>query len=128
VDTPIYAYLIVDNKADTLTESQMLQAPDHDNFIASQPKEIGGLLKMDVFNLQHISIKPKDAKLLSSIWRYRHKRNPEGEFLKHKSCICIDGSQQQHGRDFWKVHAPVVSWPTIHLMLLLSSILDLKQW
>lgn len=127
VDTPIYAYPVVNNKADTLTQSQMLPAQDHDSFIASQPKGIEGLLKMDVFNLQHISTKPTDAKLLSSIWSYRCKRSPVGDILKHKSCICVDGSQQRHGRDFWEVYAPVVSWPTIHLMLLLSSILDLKQ-
>jgi hypothetical protein len=47
--------------------------------------------------------------------------------LKSKSRICIDRSQQQHGRDYWENYAPVVSWPTIHLTLLLSTTLDLKQ-
>jgi hypothetical protein len=50
-----------------------------------------------------------------------------GDILKHKSQICVNGSQHLHGRDFWEVYAPVVSWPTIHLMLLSSTILDLKQ-
>lgn len=39
----------------------------------------------------------------------------------------MDGSQQLHGRDYWETYAPVVSWPTIRLTLLLSTILGLKS-
>jgi hypothetical protein len=128
-DMPFYAYPIVDNKANTLTQSQMLKtAEDSHKFISSQVKEIEGLLKMGVFDVQHISPIPAYAKLQSSIWSYHQKRSPTGAILKHKPRICVDGSQQQHGRDFWGVYAPVISWLTIHLLLLLSSILDLKQW
>jgi len=127
VSTSIHAYSIVDNKADTLTQSQMLKAEDSPQFIASQPKEIKGLMDMGVFDILPMSTKPQQARLLSSIWSYRRKRSPIGKILKHKARICVDGSQQQYGRDFWEVYAPVVSWPTIRLMLLLSSILGLKQ-
>jgi hypothetical protein len=41
--------------------------------------------------------------------------------------LCVDGSQQQHERDFWETYAPVVSWSTVHLVLLLSSILNPKS-
>jgi hypothetical protein len=67
------------------------------------------------------------TKILSFIWSYRRKRNSVGEILKYKSRICVDGSQQEYGRDYWEVYAPVVSWPTIRLTLLLSTILDLKE-
>jgi len=121
-DMPFYAYPIVDNKTNTLTQSQMLKtAEDSHKFISSQVKEIEGLLKMGVFDVQHISTIPAYAKLLSSILELPLKKEPHWH-------ICVDGSQQQHGRDFWDVYAPVVSWLTIHLLLLLSSILDLKQW
>jgi hypothetical protein len=105
----------------------MLKAEDSPQFIASQPKEIKGLLDMGVFNILPMSTKPQQARLLSSIWSYRRKPSPIGKILKHKARICVDGSQQQYGRDFWEVYAPVVSWPNIRLMLLLSSILGLKQ-
>jgi len=82
---------------------------------------------MGVFDLQNISTLPAHAKLPSSIWSYRRKRSPAGDILKYKSRICVDESQQRLGRDFWEVYAPVVSWPTIRLMLLLSSLLDLRQ-
>jgi hypothetical protein len=127
IDTPIHACNIVDNKADTLTQSQMLKATDSADFIAAQPKEIKGLLDMGVFEILPMSSKPPLARLLSSIWSYRRKRSPVGKILKHKARICVDGSQQQYGRDYWEVYAPVISWPTICLMLLLSSILGLQQ-
>jgi hypothetical protein len=55
------------------------------------------------------------------------KRRPKGVLLKHKSRLCVDGSQQLFGRDYWETYAPVVSWSTIRLVLLLSTILNLKS-
>ncbi len=67
---PYWACAAVDNKADTLTQSQMLKDSDRALFIASQEPEIRGLQKMDVFEVQPISTKPITAKLLSAIWSY----------------------------------------------------------
>ncbi len=66
-NTPSHAYPIVDNKKETLTQSQMLRDPDMAAFIKSQPKEGQGLLDMDVFDIHHISTKLTDARNLSSI-------------------------------------------------------------
>jgi hypothetical protein len=123
----IWAFLAVDNKADTLTQSQIIKASDDSHFLTSQPEEISGLLKMDVFNIQPMASKPAGAKLLSSIWGYHWKCSPVGEISRYKSRICVDGSQQLHDRDYWEVYAPVVSWSTICLTLLQSTILDLKH-
>jgi len=124
---PLHAFPVVDNKADTLTQSQMLWASNSTDFLASQPKEIKGLVDMEVFDIKPMSAKPASAHLLSSIWSYRRKRSLVGTILKHKARLCINGSQQAYGRDYWEVYAPVVSWPTIHLLLLLATILGLKQ-
>jgi hypothetical protein len=123
---PPYAYAAVDNKADTLTQSQMLKDPDRAKFVASQQSEINGVLKMDVFKVLPMNTNPPAARLLSSIWSYRRKRSPVGTILKHKSRLCVAGSQQLFGRDFWETYAPVVSWSTVHLLLLLSTILGLE--
>jgi hypothetical protein len=45
LDTPIHAYPIVDNKVNTLTQFQMLKTYDKAAFLATQPKEIEGLVK-----------------------------------------------------------------------------------
>jgi hypothetical protein len=69
---------------------------------------------------------PRRAKLLSSTWSYRRKRLPNGDLLKHKARICVNGKEQVFGRDYWERYAPVASWATIHMLLVLSSIMNLK--
>jgi hypothetical protein len=122
----IQANLAVNNKDDTLTQSQMFKATDAEAFLTVQEPEIRGLEKMGVFQYEHISTLPPQARLLSSIWSYRRKRRPNGELLKYKARLCVDGSQQLQGRDFWETYAPVVSWSTVRLILLLSTIMNLK--
>jgi hypothetical protein len=58
---------MMDNKADTLTQSQMLKVADCPVFLQSQPKEINGFIDMDVFDIQPIHTKPSDARLFSLI-------------------------------------------------------------
>jgi hypothetical protein len=123
----LQSFLAADTKEDTLTQSQMLRALDKDYFIKVQVPEIRGLENMKVFEYFPINQLPKNAKLLSSIWSYRHKRRPNGELLKYKSRLCVDGSQQLLGRDYWETYAPVVQWSTVRLILLLSTILNLKS-
>ncbi len=44
--------------------------------------------------------------------------------MKYKARLCVDGSQQEYGRDYWEVYTPVTSWSTIRLLL--STVLNLK--
>jgi hypothetical protein len=111
---------------DILTQSQMFKAEDSQEFISCQQAEINGLRKFDVMDIHHISTLPPKAKLLSSIWSYRRKRLPNGILLKHKSRICVNGKEQSFGRDYWETYAPVASWAAIRLMLILSTLLNLK--
>jgi hypothetical protein len=69
-ETTLQAFLMCDNKEDTLTQSQMFKAHDAAEFIASQASEIRGLEKMGVFTHHYISSLPPRARLLSSIWSY----------------------------------------------------------
>ncbi len=114
------------NKEDILTQSQMFKADDSTDFIACQRDEIEGLKKFDVMNVEHISQLPPRAKLISSIWSYQRERLPNGILLKHKAHICVNGKEQAFGRDYWETYAPVASWSTIRLLLLLSTLMNLK--
>jgi hypothetical protein len=109
-ETSIQSFLAMNKKEDTLTQSQMLRTTNHARFIEAQIPEIRGLEKMDVFQYKNIQDLPPRAKLLSSIWSYRRKWRPNGDLIKHKARICVDGSQQQYVRDYWETYAPVVSW------------------
>ena len=104
----------------------MFKTEDRDQFVASHKTEIEGLQKFDVMDIEHISSLPQGARLLSSIWSYRRKRLPNGIFLKYKSRLCLNGREHAFGRGYWEMYAPVASWATIHMMLIMSSILNLK--
>jgi hypothetical protein len=127
MQSTIQAYLAMNNKEDTWTQHQMLNATDTAAFLKVQSHEIRGLESMDVFQYQKMSKQPPRARLLNFIWIYRRKRRSNGDLIKYKTRLCVHGSQQFHGRNYWETYAPVVSWPTIHLTLLLSSILGLKS-
>jgi hypothetical protein len=62
---------MMNNKEDTLTQSQILKTSDAASFVAAQTPEICGLEKMNVFEYLHFSKLPPKARLLSSIWSYR---------------------------------------------------------
>ena len=96
-----------------LTQLQMFKAADHKDFIKSQVSEIDGLIEARVFEYLQMNELPPDAHLLNAIWSYCCKCQPDHSLLKHKSHICIDGSKQQHGINYWDTYSPVVHWSTI---------------
>lgn len=96
-DTTLTSFLALNNKEDTLTQSQMRKSHDHNNFINAQNPEIRGLEQMNVFDYKAMETLPPNARLLSSIWSYPRKRQPNGALLKHKARICVDGSKQLLG-------------------------------
>jgi hypothetical protein len=126
-ESSIQSFLAVDNKEDTLIQGQMLHAADSAEFFKVQTPEICGLEKMGVFQYCSMSNLPARAKLLSSIWSYHRKRQPTGELLKYKARLCVDGSQQMYGRDFWETYEPVVIWSAVCFILLLTTVLNLKS-
>jgi hypothetical protein len=69
----IQSFLAMNNKDDTLTQSQMLCTSDSEHFVNAQINEIRGLEKLNVFKCKPIHDLPPKAKLLSSIWSYRRK-------------------------------------------------------
>ena len=72
----------MNNKEDTLTHSQMLHTSDSSDFIQAQLPEVCGLEKMELFAYKLVSELPPHAKLLRSIWSYRHEHQPNGDLLE----------------------------------------------
>jgi Reverse transcriptase (RNA-dependent DNA polymerase) len=127
-DSPLAFTAGTKNNPDMLSQTQMLTASDREQFIEPQHPEIQGLCDADVFEFHPIADLPSGSRLLNAIWSYRHKRHPTDRvLLKHKSRLCVDGSQQQHGVDYWETYAPVVHWSTVCMVLILSALLRLKS-
>jgi Reverse transcriptase (RNA-dependent DNA polymerase) len=61
------------------------------------------------------------TKILPGTWAFRRKRTPDGAVKKWKGRYCVRGDLQE--RDF-ETFAPVVSWATVRLFLILSILLE----
>ena len=65
--------------------------------------------------------------VLSSVWTLKIKRYPDGSIKKFKARFCVRGFEQRYGIDYFDTYAPVVSWTTVRLLLVLSIILNLSS-
>ena len=68
----------------------------------------------------------REMSILPSTWAFRIKRFPSGLVKNLKFRICVMGNKQVDVDPF-ECYAPVVSWMTVRLMLILSIILDWKS-
>jgi len=101
---PLAFSAAIANNPDSLTQTQMLSDCNALEFVKAQCPEINGLQDDDVFEFHHcseINSLPPGTHILNAIWSYHCKRQPNGTMYKHKSCICIDGSQQCYSIDYW---------------------------
>ena len=64
-----------------------------------------------------------------AIWYFKHKRYPDGSLNKHKAQLCAHGGQQTWGQDYWDTYAPVVTWASVRMLLIVAKIhkLDSKS-
>ena len=60
-------------------------------------------------------------------WAFRIKHFPLGLIRKYKARLCIQEDLQQDDTELYLdvFYAPVVAWATVHLLLILSLLLDL---
>jgi hypothetical protein len=65
-------------------------------------------------------------KVLSSVWALKRKRYPDGSIRKLKARYCARGFEQVEGVDYFETFAPVVMWLTVHLLLIMSILLELE--
>ena len=68
-----------------------------------------------------------EMNVLPSTWAFKCKRYPDGRIKKFKARFCARGDRQVEGVDYFETWSPVVQWSTVRLMLIFSSILDLKS-
>jgi hypothetical protein len=55
------------------------------------------------------------------MWQFKRKRDLRtGDIKKHKARLCLDGSKQTKGVDFWETYAPVATWNSIRVLLIMS--------
>jgi len=113
------------NSDDTPNFHQALNGPDSQGFYEAMEKEIEQLESMDPWEIVPIE-KAKGHNILDSTWAFKRKRYPDGRVRKLKARWCVRGDQQLEGIDFFDTYAPVVSWSTVRLLLVLTVVLGLS--
>jgi hypothetical protein len=67
---------------------------------------------------------PVNVKTIMAIWSFKRKskRFPDGKLNKHKARLRAHGGQQTWGLDYWDTYAPVVTWASVQLLLIIAKI------
>ena len=105
--------------ADSPKWFEATKGDNSDGFWKAMFTETNTLLKMNAFS---VVPRTKDMHVISGTWAFKIKRFPSGLVRKLKARFCCRGDQQIEGVDFFETFAPVVSWTTVRLMLILSII------
>ncbi len=70
---------------------------------------------------------PSDNPPVPAIWSFRRKRRPDRTISKHRSRVRPHGGHQIEGVNYLDTYAPVMSWRTVCLTLILSLLSGLKS-
>jgi hypothetical protein len=112
--------MTVSNDPDTLQYHEAMKADDKEEFVKAMQEEVQGQIDNRVYSLVLRSSVPKHIKVLPAVWAMRRKRKAStGEIYCHKSRLNIGGHKQREGYDYDQTYSPVVTWPSIRLMLTL---------
>ncbi len=109
---------------DTLNYEEAMMDPDADGFLAAMDAEIEALSSIGTWEL----VRRCDVKthVLPGTWAFKRKRYPDGSVRKLKARFCVRGDKQIEGIDYFESYAPVVSWSTVRMLLVMSIVFDLK--
>jgi uncharacterized protein (DUF486 family) len=110
---------------DTLYYHQAMKAPDAKEFQQAMQGQVGHHCNNKHWEVRKRSQVQEGVKVLDSVLAMRRKRRIETkEIYKWKARLNIHGGQQEYGINYWETFAPVVTWISIRLVLILSIVLS----
>ena len=109
---------------DTPNIGEAMSSPYRHEFLVAMKKEIEELEAHDTWEIvKKDSIQPIDGimpNIIQSTWVFKIKRYPDGHLRKFKARFCVRGDAQVEGLDYFESYAPVASWNTIRIILIMS--------
>jgi hypothetical protein len=108
------------NNPDVLHYGAMQKDTNRVHFEADIIGEVTDFFDNNCVSIVPCSTLPPGNKPLSAVWSFLRKRAPNWSITNYKSRLCPHGRQQIEDINFWDTYAPVVSWHTIYLCLVLS--------
>jgi len=116
---------------DTPNYTEAMSGEDSESYWRAMNDEIKSLVKRDTWEAVSRSEVPDGEDVVPGTWAFKCKRRPDGSFRKHKARFCVRGDLQKKmketsGKEQPDTFAPVCSWTTVRLMLVLTTILGLQ--
>ncbi|CAJ1938910.1 unnamed protein product [Cylindrotheca closterium] len=106
---------------DTMYLHQAKKERDWIHFHTAMVKEIEDHTKGGHWEIVPRKSMPQGHKAMRGVWSMKRKRRVgTGEIYKWKARLCIDGSSQEKGVNYWDTYSPVVAWETIRSLLTLA--------
>jgi Reverse transcriptase (RNA-dependent DNA polymerase) len=118
-----FAYKANNTNPDLLSFEQAMacEPAERQRWVDSAVEEIRKLESINCW--EEVPTSEATTKILPGTWAFRRKRTPDGAVKKWKGRYCVRGDLQEG--DF-ETFAPVVSWATVRLFLVLSILLEWK--
>ena len=121
------AFATTDNP-DILYWDQAMKAHDCNKFFEAVRVELDRHEKMGNYEPIPLDKVPRGTTLIDMVWSMRRKwRIKTQEVYKWKARLNVHRGQQEHGVHYWDTYAPVVTWQTVRLFLILSLILGWQR-
>ena len=95
-----------------------MRSDDRDKWLSAAQEEIDALEKHGTW--EEVPISSARGRIVPGVWVFRRKRTPDGEIKKYKGRYTLRGDLQDPMGDTF---APVVSWPSVRMFLVLSMLL-----
>ena len=112
---------------ESFTYSGMLKEEDHKQFFQAMEIELNDHEERKHWTVMDRKDMPIGTKTIMAIWSFKRKRFPDGTLNKHKARLCAHGGQQTWGIDYWDTYAPVVTWASVRLLLIVAKIHGLQS-
>ena len=107
---------------DTMYMHQAMKEPDRAEFIKAMEKEVKDQMDNGNFSIVLASSVPKGTTIFPAVWQMKRKRDIKTRKVKkYKARLNVDGSRMKQGIHYDQSYAPVASWRSIRLLLILIA-------
>jgi hypothetical protein len=97
-------------------------ASEREQWDEAMTKELKSMADLGSFEMIP---RPRGENILQSTWVFKWKQSPDGSLKKYKARFCVRGDQQIEGIGVFDTYAPVISWITVRLLLVISLVFNL---
>jgi Reverse transcriptase (RNA-dependent DNA polymerase)/GAG-pre-integrase domain len=112
---------------DVMYLHQAMAAPDRAEFVKAMEKEVSSHTSNSNWKIIERKHVPPGHKVLPAVWAMRRKRDIETrQVYKWKARLNIHGGKQEKGVNYWDTYAPVASWSSIRIVLIMAQINNWK--